>query len=100
MGRPTSSTSRVFAPKCPVIGQSIAVHLSFLLRRRHTLLSLSALLMLTLLLSLLPFSLWQAKEAQVSKDMEELRSAEPDSPVFKLLEQVWPLIRGAYTYAL
>lgn len=30
----------------------------------------------------------QAKEAQVSKDMEELRSAEPDSPVFQLLEQV------------
>ena len=30
----------------------------------------------------------QAKEAQVSKDMEELRSQEPDSPVFKYLEQV------------
>ncbi|CBJ28504.1 Indole-3-glycerol-phosphate synthase [Ectocarpus siliculosus] len=29
----------------------------------------------------------KAKEAQVSKDMEELRSAEPDSPVFQLLEQ-------------
>lgn len=30
----------------------------------------------------------QAKEAQVSKDMEDLRSREPDSPVFKYLEQV------------
>eukprot|EP00903_Cladosiphon_okamuranus_P010206 g9665.t1 len=29
----------------------------------------------------------KAKEAQVSKDMEELRSQEPDSPVFKFLEQ-------------
>lgn len=30
----------------------------------------------------------QAKEAEVSKDMEALRSSEPDSPVFKILEQV------------
>ncbi|CAM9823605.1 unnamed protein product [Pylaiella littoralis] len=29
----------------------------------------------------------KAKEAQVSKDMEDLRSSEPDSPVFKILEQ-------------
>lgn len=38
--------------------------------------------------ALLLSSWGQAKEAQVSKDMEELRSQEPDSPVFKYLEQV------------
>ncbi|CAM9925135.1 unnamed protein product [Ascophyllum nodosum] len=30
----------------------------------------------------------KAKEAEVSQDMEALRSSDPDSPVFKLLEQV------------
>ena len=36
--------------------------------------------------------LLQAKEAAVAKDMEELRSSNPDSPVFKTLEQVSSLI--------
>ena len=34
----------------------------------------------------------QAKEAAVAKDMEELQSSNPDSPVFKTLEQVSSLI--------
>ena len=30
----------------------------------------------------------QAKEAVIEKDIEELRSSNPDSPIFKTLEQV------------
>lgn len=30
----------------------------------------------------------QAKEAVIEKDMEELRASNPDSPIFKILEQV------------
>lgn len=69
----------------PILFPTVCFFLSFFVVFAVFALVLSILLFFVLLLSIFCA---QAKEAEVSKDMESLRSSSPDSPVFKILEQV------------